>query len=65
MQVPSDVLASLSDLTRLATAGLFAVTLYFVRGALQELRDLRHGVYGPKGINERLARLEGAKESDE
>lgn len=50
---------AINDLTRLATAGLFALNLWFIRGAFQDLKDLRErqGEHG-----ERIARLEGAQE---
>ncbi len=58
MQLPAETVNALSDLTRLATASMFAVVLYFIRGVLQSFEKLKEDVHGSGGINERLARVE-------
>ncbi len=52
--------AAVADLARLATVGMFALNMYFLRDVYREFKELRttsekHG--------ERIARLEGAQEN--
>lgn len=58
-----DALSAASDMMRLATPVAWAVGLFFLRDVYQEHKTLRNDVHGKDGIGERVARLEGAKES--
>lgn len=62
--VPTDLATAISDLVRLATVVGWAIVAYFFRDVYREFKELRNGVYGPKGLNERLSRLEGQNGHD-
>lgn len=61
IQSPStEVMNAVTDLTRLLTVGGLGVNIWFIKGAFQELKELRNDVHGKGGLSERLARIEGA-----
>ena len=60
MQVSPEVTGAVSDLSRIGTPIAWAVGLFFLRDVYREFKELRNDVHGPKGLGERLARLEGA-----
>ena len=61
-QVPQSVVDAMSDLGHIGQPIAWAVVAYFLRDIYRDHKDLRNGVYGKDGLNERLARLEGASE---
>ena len=66
MQEPSGtvaVLNAISDLLRVSTVVGWGVVAYLVRDIYREFKELRRDVHGKDGINERLARVEGAQEN--
>jgi hypothetical protein len=63
MQAPiPEALYVVSDLLRIATVVGWGVVAYLARDVYREFRELKNDVHGKGGINERVARLEGASE---
>lgn len=59
-----EALSAVSDLARLASPIAWAVGIFFLRDVYREHKQLRDDVHGKGGINERVARLEGAQEAE-
>lgn len=55
-------LLTVSDVARLGTVIAWGTCLYLLRDIYAQFKDLRADVHGKGGINERLARVEGAQE---
>ena len=54
----ADLAPMISDLLRVATLGLFAVSAYSVRELAIDVRKIRAEIYEKGGITERLTRVE-------
>lgn len=56
-------LLTVSDIARLGTVLAWGACLYLLRDIYTQFKELKNDVHGNGGINERLARVEGAQES--
>lgn len=62
MLVPEEAVRAVSDVAQLFTPVAWAVGLFFLRDVYREFKELRNDVHGKGGLNERVARMEGAQE---